>query len=61
MDKQQYYKLYYIKNKEYILNQKKEFREAMRLYKNQLREIKVIILDKKDGNQIREYYCSGIV
>ena len=57
MDKQQYYKLYYIKNKEYILQQKADFRKAMRLYKNQLREIKVVILDKRDGNQIREYFC----
>ena len=59
MDKTQYYKLYYIKNKEYIIKQKADFRKAMKEYKEQLKEIQVVILDKRDGNVIREYFCTG--
>jgi hypothetical protein len=58
---QLYYKNYYIKHKEYILKQKADFRKANKEYENQIREIQVVILDKKDGNKIREYFCVGIV
>jgi hypothetical protein len=61
MDTKKYYKEYYIKHKEYILKQKADWRKANRLYNNQLKEIKVVILDKRDGNVIRYYFCSGIV
>jgi hypothetical protein len=54
LQKQQYYKLYYIKHKEHILKQKADIREANRLYENQIREIHVVILDRKDGNKKRE-------
>ena len=56
-----YYKRYYAKYREHILKQKADFREAKRLYEKQKREIHVVILDKKDGNKIREYFCVGIV
>jgi len=59
MDTQKYYKEYYIKHKEYILKQKADWRELNRQYNNQLKEIKVVILDKRDGNVIRQYFCSG--
>jgi hypothetical protein len=35
MDKQKYYKEYYIKHKEYILKQKADWRELNRQYNNQ--------------------------
>lgn len=55
-----YYKQYYAKYKEHILKQKADFRKANKEYENQIREINVVILDRKDGNKIREYFCNGI-
>lgn len=55
-----YYKQYYAKYKDYILKQKSDFRKANKEYENQIIDIKVVILDKRDGNIIREYFCNGI-
>jgi len=56
-----YYKTYYTKHRERILKKEADIREANRLYETQKREIHVVILDRKGGKQIREYFCNGMI